>query len=172
MTDVVSVQPAVRGDIPSMQAIEIAAGALFAAIGMHDVAEDGAHETELLAGYVAGGRAWVAVVRGLVCGYALVDTLDGVAHLEQVTVHPDHGRRGIGRLIIDGVAAWARAEGYTAITLLTFRDVAWNGPYYRRLGFVDVADDAMGPELAALRAHEADLGLDISIRGAMRLPLD
>ena len=71
----------------------------------------------------------------------------------------------------DAVADWARDQDFAAMTLLTFRDVAWNGPYYRRLGFVDVPDAALGPELAALRKHEADLGLDVSIRGAMLLPL-
>jgi GNAT superfamily N-acetyltransferase len=158
-------------DIPAMQDIEIAAGALFAEIGMRDVAEDGAHETELLRSYVEGGRAWVAEEAGDVCGYALADVLDGQGHLEQVTVHPDYGRRGIGSQIIDVVADWARAQGYRSLTLLTFDEVAWNGPYYGRLGFVDVPDPEMGPELAALRAHEADLGLDTSIRGAMVLSL-
>jgi GNAT superfamily N-acetyltransferase len=167
----VTVRLAEPRDIPAMQEIEIAAGSLFAAIGMHDVAADGAHETEVLAGYVAAGRAWVAERGGGVCGYALVDVLDGAAHLEQVTVHPDHGRQGIGGRLIDAVAAWARDQGYAALTLLTFRDVAWNGPYYRRIGFADVPDAALGPELAALRAHEADIGLDVGIRGAMRRPL-
>lgn len=171
MTALVSVRPGRPADVESMQQIEIAAGSLFAEIGMHDVAEDGAHETELLAGHVAAGRAWVAEVDGVVCGYALIDILDSQAHLEQVTVHPGYSRRGIGRTIIDQVAEWARTQGYTTMTLLTFREVAWNGPYYRRLGFVDVPDSDMGPELAALRAHEADLGLDVSIRGAMRLSL-
>ena len=87
--------------------------------------------------------------------YALADVLDGQAHLEQVTVHPEYGRRGIGRQIVDQVADWARAQGFRSMTLLTFCDVAWNGPYYRRLGFVDVPDAEMGPELARLRAHEA-----------------
>jgi len=154
-----------------MQEIEIAAGVLFAEIGMQDVADDGAHETELLESYVRGGRTWVAEEDGVVCGYALADVLDEQAHLEQVTVHPDYGRRGIGGLIIDAVAGWAREQGYTSMTLLTFTDVAWNGPYYRRLGFVPVPDAEMGPDLTSLRGHEADLGLDTSIRGAMRLQL-
>jgi GNAT superfamily N-acetyltransferase len=154
-----------------MQEIEIAAGRLFAEIGMHDVAEDGAHESDVLAGYVAGGRAWVAERDDTVCGYALADLLDGDAHLEQVTVHPDHGRQGIGGRLIEAVAEWARDQGSQTLTLLTFRDVAWNGPYYRRLGFVDLADSELGPELAALRAHETELGLDVSIRGAMRRTL-
>jgi GNAT superfamily N-acetyltransferase len=154
-----------------MQDIEIAAGQLFAEIGMHDVAEDGAHESDVLAGYVAGGRAWVAEQDDTVCGYALADVLDGAAHLEQVTVHPDHGRQGIGGRLIEAVADWARGQGSPTLTLLTFRDVGWNGPYYRRLGFIDLADGDLGPELAALRAREAELGLDVSIRGAMLLTL-
>lgn len=167
----VKVRVARSRDIPAMQEIEIAAGSLFAEIGMHDVAEDGAHETELLAGYVSEGRAWVAEQDGRVCAYALVDVLDGEAHLEQVTVHPDQGRRRIGSRLIDAVCGWAAGQGHTALTLLTFREVAWNGPYYRRLGFVELPDAELGPELAALRAHETDLGLDTSIRGAMRLSL-
>jgi GNAT superfamily N-acetyltransferase len=169
--DLVTIRLALAGDIPQMQAIEIAAGRLFAEIGMHDVAEDGAHETDVLAGYVAGGRAWVAARENAICGYALADLLDGTAHLEQVTVHPDQGRQRIGGRLIDTVSQWARDQGLDAMTLLTFRDVAWNGPYYRRLGFVDLPDAALGPELAALRAHEAELGLDVIIRGAMRLTL-
>lgn len=168
----VTLRVAQSRDIPAMQEIEIAAGALFAGIGMHDVAQDGAHETELLAEYVAGRRAWVAEQDGRVCAYALVDVLDGAAHLEQLTVHPDHARQRIGRRLIDAVCGWAVGQGHAALTLLTFRDVAWNGPYYRRLGFVDLPDSALGPELAGLRAHEADLGLDTSIRGAMRLTLE
>lgn len=171
MPDPVTIRPAQPRDIPWMQSIEIAAGRLFAEIGMHDVAEDGAHETDVLAGYVAGGRAWVAERNGAVCGYALADVLDGTAHLEQVTVHPDQGRQRIGGRLIEAVADWARGQGSPTLTLLTFRDVAWNGPYYRRLGFVDLPDTALGAELAALRAHEAELGLDVSIRGAMRLTL-
>ena len=59
-TSHVSIRLAAPADIPSMQAIEIASGRLWADIGMQDVADDGAHETDELARYVADGRAWVA----------------------------------------------------------------------------------------------------------------
>jgi GNAT superfamily N-acetyltransferase len=167
----ITVRAAQQADIPAMQAIEAAAGVLFAEIGMHDVAEDDPHETGVLEGYVGAARAWVAEDEGGVCAYALADILDGAAHLEQVTVHPGHGRRGIGRSLINTVAAWARRSGLPALTLLTFREVPWNGPYYRRLGFVDLPDADLGPELRAVRLHEAEIGLDVGIRGAMRLDL-
>ena len=168
----IAVRLATLRDIPRMQAIEIDAGRLFAEIGMQDVADDGAHEAEVLAGYVGRCLAWVAERDGAVCAYALADVVDGAGHLEQVTVRPDHGRQGIGRLLIDVVADWARAQGYTALTLMTFRDVPWNGPYYHRLGFEDVPEDELGPGLLQLRANEVAHGLDISIRSAMRRRLD
>ena len=156
---------------PLRQDSDNAVSQIFADIGMQDVADDGAHETELLAGYIAGGRAWVAEAGGRVCGYALADEYDGTAHLEQVTIYPDCAGRGIGGKLVDAVADWGRARGSDALTLLTFADVPWNGPYYRRLGFVVVPDEELDPELAALRRHEAELGLDVSIRCAMRRPI-
>jgi hypothetical protein len=54
-----------------------------------------------------------------------------------------------------GTSGWPRAEGRPALTLTTFRDVPWNAPYFRRLGFVVVGPADQGPELAALVAREA-----------------
>jgi len=47
----------------------------------------------------------------------------------------------------------------TAITLTTFADVAWNGPFYAARGFTIVVDDP-GPGVAALRERERAAGLD------------
>ena len=58
-----------------------------------------------------------------------------------------------------------------ALTLLTFRDVAWNGPYYERLGFRALGDDELGPGLRALRDAEPAKGLDPAQRVAMRRPI-
>ena len=67
------------------------------------------------------------------------------AHLEQLSVHPDHAGRGIGRALLEAGCDWAAAQGYAEITLATYRDVAWNGPFYASEGFVEVGrvDDFM-----------------------------
>ena len=57
------------------------------------------------------------------------------------------------------------------LTLTTYVDVPWNGPYYRCLGFVPVPDAAIGPQLRAVRAREAAYGLDAWPRTAMQLLL-
>lgn len=104
-------------------------------------------------------------------GYAVVDHVDGSGHLEQVSVHPAYGRQGLGRRLIQAVEDWATAGGLPALTLLTFRDVPWNGPYYAALGFRPLADTELTPGLVALRTHENELGLERDARFAMRLNL-
>jgi GNAT superfamily N-acetyltransferase len=68
-----------------------------------------------------------------------------VAHLEQLAVHPDHAGRGIGRALLRAGCDWAAAHGYAELTLATYRDVPWNGPFYASEGFVEVGsvDDFM-----------------------------
>jgi len=70
-------------------------------------------------------------------GLCRIDAVDGKAHLEQLSVHPDHARRGLGRALLRAGCDWARARGYDDITLATYRDVPWNGPFYASEGFVE-----------------------------------
>jgi len=105
-------------------------------------------------------------------GYLLVSVLDGAAHIDQVSVHPDHARRGIGRELLERAASWALSHGYRSLTLTTYVDVPWNGPYYERLGFryLTAAEETAG--LRAIRAHEREIGLDIWARTSMARRLD
>ncbi len=45
--------------------------------------------------------------------FFIADLVDGCAHIEQVSVHPGCGRRGIGRSLIYHLEGWAagRASG-------------------------------------------------------------
>ena len=64
----------------------------------------------------------------------------------------------------------ARSRGYTSMTLCTFADVPFNAPFYAGCGFQE--DPQPGPALAALRIHEAQLGLDnLGRRIVMRIRL-
>ncbi len=158
-------------DLPKLPAVEVAAGELFRSVGMDEIAGDEGPSIEDLESARADGRLWVVDHDGEPVGYVLALLLDGHAHLEQVSVHPDHGRRSLGAALVGVVVTWAEDMGAPNLTLSTFRDVAWNAPYYQRLGFEAVADDDLSPALRCVRAREADQGLDIDARVVMRLPL-
>jgi GNAT superfamily N-acetyltransferase len=90
------------------------------------------------------GSALVVLVTGdPPVGLARIDPLSDGAHLEQLSVHPDHARRGLGRTLLQAACQWAAAAGYDQLTLATYRDLPWNGPFYASEGFVEVgeADD-------------------------------
>ena len=77
-------------------------------------------------------------------GFAIAFEVDGAAHLHEMDIDPKHGRRGVGRQLIGAVTSWALARGHTRLTLSTFRDVAWNGPYYEGLGFRELPIERAG----------------------------
>lgn len=171
----VSIEQATADDVERLREIEIDAGARFREIGLDSIADDDPPTAELLVDHIGAGTTWVATgQRGQLIGYVLASIVDGEAHLDQVSVIVSAAGHGVGRALIDVVLNWARESGLRTITLTTFRDVAWNGPYYRRLGFIDIGPEQMGPELTKVRANERRLGLDVEVRVAMRrstLPL-
>ena len=117
----------------------------------------------------AAGRLWVALHDDTPVGFAHVEILEPTqAHLEELDVHPEHARRGLGRALVAEVCRWAGEHGYAAVTLTTFRDVPWNMPFYTRAGFEEVAADAVSPALRAVQEDEMRRGLDWSRRVVMR----
>ncbi len=159
-------------DVPAMQRVEVEAGQRFVEVGLGSIAADPPPPADALLEHVATSTAWVARdPSGDVVGYAVASVVDGAGHLDQVSVRPEHGGAGIGAALIEAVCRWAASEGFDAVTLTTFREVAWNGPYYERRGFRPLTDDELGPGLRAIRSHEAAVGLDVAPRLAMRREL-
>ncbi len=157
-------------ELETLRAIERDAGRLFAEIGMAEIA---AHEPEsigTLTQYLEVDRIRVVADSRTdePLGYAVIDVVDGLAHIEQISVRPDQGRRGLGGMLLEHICAWAADNGYAAVTLTTFRDVAWNAPFYANHGFRVLDADETGPELTTRRAEEAGHGLDPALRVCMR----
>jgi len=121
----------------------------------------------------AAGRLFVARVGAAsqVVGFAAMIRVDGAPHLHELDVLPSWSRRGIGRRLLLHVARCASEAGDSRLTLLTYRDVPWNAPFYRSAGFVELSASERGPELEALRLEEGTKGLDLERRVAMALAL-
>jgi len=156
-------RPARPDDVPRLQAIEVAAGTLFAGTP-HTFVVD--HPPPAADELLAAAAVIVAVDDAdEPVGYARIELVGGQPHLEQLSVDPAHGRTGIGTALLDAVQAWA---GDRPVTLTTFTDVPFNRPYYERRGFAVVPGDEWTPALRALVAEEATHGLDPAVRVVMR----
>jgi GNAT superfamily N-acetyltransferase len=141
--------------------IEQTADELYATVGLGIVLDmpTAAHEK------LAAGPLWVAVDDAdQPIGFLLAGEIDGFAYIDQLSVLPEHGRKGIGGRLIAAAVEWARGTGAQAIVLGTYRDVPWNQPFYEKHGFVEMPESEWDEEIREARAHEARLGHDISRR--------
>ncbi|ACT59058.1 GNAT family N-acetyltransferase [Hirschia baltica] len=104
---------------------------------------------------------WVATdIKDTPIGFALCSHKPGSLYLDQVSVLPQYGQRGIGRELVNKTIQAAREHNYKSLSLSTFRDVAWNGKFYRGLGFKEIPRKKLTPwqlELEQLQTATMDI---------------
>lgn len=159
-------------EIPRLRDIDRDAGQIFRDIGMPEAAEFEPRTLGELAAAQRDGLLWVAADEdGAPASFLMAVPLDGCLHVEQLSTAPAGARRGLGRALLEHAADRARDRGLPALTLTTFADVPWNGPYYARCGFRVLGDAEITPGLREIREHEIALGLDRWPRVCMRRDL-
>jgi ribosomal protein S18 acetylase RimI-like enzyme len=163
-----SIRAGCEADVDALLEIERRAAALLLGHGAYDLfAMHSLAPADLLEG-VRNGILRVAEVDGLAVGFALCGEVDGHAHLFEMDVMPEHGRRGIGSALLEAVCDESMARGYPSITLTTLRDVPWNAPFYARRGFSELVEASWGEELREIVGRERMLGFPMQLRVAMR----
>jgi GNAT superfamily N-acetyltransferase len=167
------VRLAERRDLHALPVIERFAAMRFRQVGLDDVYGRCFITAEEFEARQHRGVLWVvAAEQDRPVGFATCSQIDGVAHLDEIDVLPQHGRRGLGSRLLGAVCVWARSRAYPAITLSTTRGVPWNEPFYRRRGFRELSELAYTAGLRQLRAAEVAAGLPIQQRLIMKRELD
>lgn len=154
----ITVRRARPSDLRRLAAIEDAGAALFAEYFGESMVPALAASAPSGAERDGHGFLLVAVDDRRLVGFAHVVPHGLHAHLEEVSVLPSHGRQGIGRRLVTEAMEEARWAGFDRMSLTTYRDVPWNGPFYASMGFREVSDPE--PFQADLREREQALGLD------------
>ncbi len=159
-----SIRLAQPSDLPALAQIELNAGELFKTVGLDKLAGDFA-DPDFVASFIRSDGAIVTVhASGNVVGFALSFALGGSLHLQEMSVDPAHGRKGLGGRLLDAIDEMAREESYARTTLSTFADVPWNAPFYERHGYQIIAPAEWTPGFHILREHEAQAGLPVERR--------
>jgi predicted N-acetyltransferase YhbS len=76
-----------------------------------------------------------------------------------MSVDPAHSRRGLGTRLVQSVIDAARGGGFAGLTLTTFKDIPWNGPFYEKMGFRVMDSTTVSQGIAEIVRREASLGL-------------
>ena len=166
-----SLRLARAADAEAMPDIERAA----AEVAYADEAAIDAARTRSPADYarlIRKGHCLVAHVGEVMAGFLAAQPFSRELHIWEMDVAPAFQRRGIGSGLVRAAMIDARNTGFRAMTLTTFRDLAWNAPFYARLGFDEVTAIDAHPRLAGELANEVDDGLPADRRCAMICFLD
>lgn len=160
-------------DIEALQALDVRASHLFEPTGLIEFPEAGPEpipESELLNGISTG---WLFVViwePEKPVGFAYCTQKRSHLYLDQISVDPFHGRRGLGSALIETVVSGAEREGLNSVILSTFRDVPWNGPFYSSLGFTEIPRRRYVSWMQKLEAIQAET-MDVTLRCFMQRKL-
>jgi GNAT superfamily N-acetyltransferase len=155
-----------------LPAIERSGGQAFRTVGMDHVADGEVTEISFFLPLAVQKALWVADdERGLLCGFAACEVMHSLLYVHEVSVAFTHQKRGIGRALMLAAIDGARTRKLSAVALRTFRNVAFNGPFYRSLGFVEAEPLEISALMEEYRAEEAHHGLDVTARCTMALQI-
>jgi len=143
-----------------LPAIEERAGRLFGTSAHPEVVGHASMTPQMVAAHRLQGLCFVmADEHDRPVGFAACGQLDDALHLYELNVEPAHGKKGLGRALVEAVCAQARIRGLRAVTLSTFTDVPWNAPFYRHAGFRILPPQSWTPALHFVAGHERAMGL-------------
>jgi len=147
-----TIRPARVSEIELLVDIDDDACTLYRDVGLaFDLPKDHPFAREERSRWLASierGLVLVACDRASPVGFVAMARVDGVPYVEQLSVRRAHGRRGIGRALLLRALRWSVAEG--ELWLVTYDHVAWNAPFYERMGFERVRDSDVPSGIARL----------------------
>ncbi|KIN00422.1 hypothetical protein OIDMADRAFT_124896 [Oidiodendron maius Zn] len=164
-----TIRKARNEDIPLLGPVERSAAEIFRSVNLDFLSDGLTMDESLLSKMTNSNHLWVAVNKSdQPIGFAGGEDIDGNFHVAEVSVTQHAQGKGVGKSLMTELIRQAKEEGYTTITLTTYRDLPWNGPWYNKLGFLEVKVDEMGREYSKMLDSEAHHGHDMNLRCIMR----
>ncbi|MEM7332395.1 MAG: GNAT family N-acetyltransferase [Chloroflexota bacterium] len=156
-------------DLPRIKEIELAGNLIFPDGRLPNPFET--FPEEILRTRIENGRLLVVQVDKEIAGFAVFDFVENDLFLEEISVHPDFGRRGIGRKLMNHLLDLAREQGRSRITLTTFSDIKWNAPFYESMGFKLLKSGKRRDYISSHLQSEASTGMKNRIGMAYEIPV-
>lgn len=154
-------------DLGSLAALEVRSAKLFGSHGHPAIADAPERSLGELESFFAGNTVWIAASGEVPVGFAMAGVVGTAFYLKELSVDPDHGKRGIGAALLENYVEHARRLGFRFAALSTFGAIPFNAPFYARHGFVIVPLDAAAEELRVQFRAEVPAGIDPQSRVLM-----
>ena len=166
-----NVRRAEAEDLPALLDIQAAAAARFARLGLI-ATPDGLPETIPINAFQRAALnrlLFLAEYGHRRVGFALCSIERPDLYLDQISVIPDAGRRGVGATLLNAVSAEAGRRGLWGVSLSTFRDVPWNAPFFAQQGFQEIPRAGLALWQLDIECAQAEI-MELGARCFMRRP--
>jgi ribosomal protein S18 acetylase RimI-like enzyme len=128
--------------VADIEKIEAATCAMYWDLGF-DAAEVPQRSQTDIVGLTRGHNVWVAEADYKVAGWcAFRDEKPGVAYVEEISVHPDYQRFGVGKRLFEKIISEARDLGLDAVVLKVWDRAGFANAFYAALGVRKIDDKA------------------------------
>lgn len=149
-----NIRLATSEDVPVIVQIATSAVAKFGTIPeLAHLAKGESFMTAKIQQSLEKGRIFLAEQHGdTPVGFLGAYQVDSALYIAEVSVSNDHNGKGIGGMLIEAVLQWARDrarannEDEARVSLTTYAEVPWNGPWYGKRGFKVVDAAIVGPK--------------------------
>jgi GNAT superfamily N-acetyltransferase len=169
----ITIRLARPNDLEKLAAVERSATAVFRSVGLAWLDDGDTMDATALIRCRQDGTLWVAAdEREEPVGFLAAHELDRCFYIAEVSVAQSHQQQGIGARLVKSAIEHGRRMGFTAISLTTYRDVPWNGPFYARLGFAEIDPGEAGSGHREKLREEVEAGHDPARRCLMAFRLD
>ncbi|KAK3701865.1 hypothetical protein LTR37_015176 [Vermiconidia calcicola] len=146
------IRRASSADITEICAVSLSATKKFSGIpALADLGRD-EEEPATVRKWLSLGRIYLAEVEeGQALGFIAAYPMDDIVYIAEISTHGSSQGRGVGSALLNTVFQWARDRAahdgvsMARVSLTTYADVIWNGPWYRKRGFKEVDAASIGP---------------------------
>lgn len=164
-----TITPVRREDIPFLITVDKTASEMFASTGLindnalYDNVPSDAFEAAIDADHAFAVRR----EDGLAVGFTLTSLRGNGLYLDQISVDPAHGQQGLGRALMIKILEDAEQRDLPCVTLSTFRDLKWNGPFYATMGFKEIPAAKLEPFMIEIQDAQRPY-MDVTARCFMK----
>lgn len=157
-----------EAQLPALVELDAACAGMHHAIGF-DAAEVPARQPSDFVRLTREHDVTVAEADHVVAGYAAWrDEEPGVAYIDELAVHPDFQRFGVGTRLLEAIRDGARRAGLETVVVRCWERATWAMRFYAKAGFAPLGDAA--PDAArAFRDRIAGAGRPFTRPGEVAL---
>ena len=170
----ITLRPAILKDASFLPDLEKSAGEAFRSVpGLEWIADDEVMSADLHETYIDEGTVWVAESSDQLVGFITtrLESDEKSLHIIELSVESGQQGKGIGRKLMNAAMEFASKQSLRALTLTTFRDLAFNEKFYQKLGFQTLDPDKISPRLHEILIGEAESEIPAERRCAMLMQL-